>query len=146
MAERDGTPVRTRLLGEDLVVFRDSEGRLGILDERCPHRGASLALGRNEDCGLRCLYHGWKIDVDGTIQEMVSEPAGSTFAEKVRHKAYPAREAGGLVWVYMGPPETMPEFAAAGFRADAHDQYQPSSRFISNAIGRRRSKADQFGA
>jgi phthalate 4,5-dioxygenase oxygenase subunit len=115
VAERDGTPVRTRLLGEDLVVFRDSEGRLGILDERCPHRGASLALGRNEDCGLRCLYHGWKIGIDGAIQEMVSEPAGSTFAEKVRHKAYPAREAGGLVWVYMGPPETMPEFAAPAF-------------------------------
>lgn len=115
VAERDGAPVRTRLLGEDLVVFRDSEGRLGILDERCPHRGASLVLGRNEDCGLRCLYHGWKIGIDGTIQEMVSEPAGSSFTEKVKHKAYPAREAGGLVWVYMGPPETMPEFAPPAF-------------------------------
>ncbi len=115
VAERDGTPVRTRLLGEDLVAFRDSEGRLGIVGERCPHRGASLALGRNEDCGLRCLYHGWKVGVDGEILEMSSEPAGSTFIEKVKHKAYPVQEAGGFAWVYMGPAETMPEFTAPAF-------------------------------
>jgi phthalate 4,5-dioxygenase oxygenase subunit len=106
----DGDPVRVRLLGEDLVAFRDSDGRLGVLDEHCPHRRASLALGRNEECGLRCLYHGWKIDVEGNVVEMVSEPRESTLAQKVRHKAYPVREAGGFVWVYMGPPEAVPPF------------------------------------
>ncbi|HWD15792.1 MAG TPA: Rieske 2Fe-2S domain-containing protein, partial [Casimicrobiaceae bacterium] len=75
VADADGTPVRARLLGQDLVVFRDSDGRLGILGEHCPHRRASLALGRNEESGLRCLYHGWKIDVDGNVVEMPSEPA-----------------------------------------------------------------------
>ena len=67
--EADGTPVRARLFGEDLVVFRNSDGRLGVLDEHCPHRRASLALGRNEECGLRCLYHGWKFDVEGNVLE-----------------------------------------------------------------------------
>src|SRR5918911_2790407 len=97
VAEPDGAPVRSRLVGEDLVVFRDSEGRLGVLNEHCPHRRASLAFGRNEECGLRCLYHGWKIDVDGNVLEMSSEPRESTLAAKVKHKAYPVREAGGLV-------------------------------------------------
>src|SRR5579872_4529316 len=105
VAEPDGTPVRFRLLGEDLVVFRDSKGRLGALDEHCPHRRASLAFGRNEECGLRCLYHGWKIDVEGNILEMASEPEGSRLKNAMKHKAYPVREAGGFVWVYLGPPE-----------------------------------------
>src|ERR1700749_3315306 len=82
VAERDGTPVRVRLLGEDLVAFRDTAGRLGVVDEHCPHRRASLALGRNEESGLRCLYHGWKIDVDGNVLEMASEPAESALAQK----------------------------------------------------------------
>ena len=112
VAERDGAPVRFRLLGEDLVVFRDSDGRLGALDEHCPHRRASLAFGRNEECGLRCLYHGWKIDVDGNILEMASEPEGSRLAGTLKHKSYPVREGGGFVWVYMGPAETMREFEA----------------------------------
>ena len=107
VADPDGTPVRVRLLGEDLVAFRDTDGRLGVVDERCPHRRASLALGRNEESGLRCLYHGWKIDVEGNVLEMPSEPGESCLARKVKHNAYPCREAGGFVWVYMGPPETM---------------------------------------
>jgi phthalate 4,5-dioxygenase len=115
VTEPDGAPVRTRLLGEDLVVFRDTDGRLGVLDEYCPHRRVSLALGRNEECGLRCLYHGWKMDVEGNVLEMASEPAESGFAEKVKHKAYPVREWGGLVWTYMGPAETMPEFEPPAF-------------------------------
>jgi phthalate 4,5-dioxygenase oxygenase subunit len=115
VAEPDGAPVKARLLGEDLVVFRDTEGRLGILDEYCPHRRASLVLGRNEDCGLRCLYHGWKMDVDGNVVEMASEPPESGLVQKVRHKAYPAREAGGFVWTYMGPAETMPDFEPPAF-------------------------------
>jgi phthalate 4,5-dioxygenase len=115
VTEPDGAPVRTRLLGEDLVVFRDTDGRLGVLDEYCPHRRVSLALGRNEECGLRCLYHGWKMDVEGNVLEMASEPPESGFAEKVKHKAYPVREWGGLVWTYMGPAETMPEFEPPAF-------------------------------
>ena len=110
VAERDGAPVRFRLLGEDLVVFRDTDGRLGALDEHCPHRRASLAFGRNEACGLRCLYHGWKMDVDGNILEMASEPEGSRLKSGLKHKSYPVREGGGFVWVYMGPRETMREF------------------------------------
>jgi phthalate 4,5-dioxygenase len=115
VTEPDGAPVRTRLLGEDLVVFRDTDGRLGVLDEYCPHRRVSLALGRNEECGLRCLYHGWKMDVEGNVLEMASEPPESGFAEKVKHKAYPVREWGGLVWTYMGPADTMPEFEPPAF-------------------------------
>src|SRR5580658_9171903 len=110
VSEPDGPPRRARLLGEDLVVFRDSDGRLGVLDEYCPHRRASLAFGRNEECGLRCLYHGWKFDVDGNVLEMSSEPADSPMPNRIRHKAYPAREGGGFVWIYMGPPETMRAF------------------------------------
>jgi phthalate 4,5-dioxygenase len=115
VAQPDGAPVKVRLLGEDLVVFRDSDGRLGVLDEHCPHRRASLALGRNEECGLRCLYHGWKIDVEGNVLEMTSEPPESGFAEKVKHKAYPAQEAGGFVWTYLGPAAEMPEFEPPAF-------------------------------
>jgi phthalate 4,5-dioxygenase oxygenase subunit len=108
----DGNPVRLRILGEDLVAFRDTDGRLGVLGEHCPHRKASLFFGRNEECGLRCLYHGWKFDVEGNVLEMASEPPESCFTQKVKHKAYPAREAGGFVWIYMGPPEQQPEFEA----------------------------------
>ena len=90
VAEPDGTPVRIRALGEDLVAFRDSKGRLGVLDEHCPHRRASLVLGRNEECGLRCLYHGWKFDVDGNIVDMASEPPG-TRAERQDQAQDPIR-------------------------------------------------------
>jgi phthalate 4,5-dioxygenase oxygenase subunit len=111
----DGAPVKTRLLGEDLIVFRDTMGRVGVLDEFCAHRRASLLYGRNEDCGLRCLYHGWKFDVEGNVLEMASEPSDSTFSERVKQKAYPAREAGGFVWCYMGPPEQITEFQPPAF-------------------------------
>jgi phthalate 4,5-dioxygenase oxygenase subunit len=113
--EADGTPVRVKLLGEELVAFRNTEGRVGIVGEFCPHRRASLVFGRNEECGLRCLYHGWKVDVDGNVVEMASEPAESRLAEKVKHISYPTQEAGGFVWVYMGPAESMPEFQAPAF-------------------------------
>ena len=117
VAEPDGAPVKVRLLGEDLVVFRDSKGRVGVLDEYCSHRRASLVFARNEDCGLRCLYHGWKFDVDGNVVEMASEPANSLIPERVKHKAYPAREAGGFVWAYMGPPERDARIRGSGLRA-----------------------------
>lgn len=110
VSEPDGDPVHARILGEDLVVFRDTEGRVGVRDEYCPHRRVSLVYGRNEDCGLRCLYHGWKMDVEGTVIEMVSEPAASSMAEKVKHKAYKVQEWGGMVWAFMGPQDQVPEF------------------------------------
>src|SRR6186997_2698799 len=113
--EPDGAPVRSRLLGEDLVIFRDTDGRLGVLDEYCPHRRVSLALGRNEECGLRCLYHGWKFDVDGNVLDMASEPPGTRLDQKIKQRAYPVHEAGGFVWIYMGAAETMSEFEAPAF-------------------------------
>lgn len=112
VAAPGGAPVRVSLFGEKLVAFRDDSGQIGLLGEFCPHRKVSLAFGRNENCGLRCLYHGWKFDVAGNVVDMPSEPAASGFAAKVKHLSYPVREAGGFVWAYMGPPEAMPEFEA----------------------------------
>jgi len=112
VATPNGAPVRLQLFGEKLVAFRDSDGKLGLLGEFCPHRKASLAFGRNEECGLRCLYHGWKFDTEGNVVDMPSEPKASALPEKTKHLSYPTREAGGFVWTYMGPPEAMPEFEA----------------------------------
>ncbi len=120
VAAADGAPVRTRLLGEDLVVFRDTSGKLGILGEHCPHRQASLAFGRNEEGGLRCLYHGWKFDADGKVLDMSCEPEGSRLKEHFRHKSYPVAEGGGFVWVYMGPRETMRPFEAPAWAPSPH--------------------------
>jgi phenylpropionate dioxygenase-like ring-hydroxylating dioxygenase large terminal subunit len=107
--ERDGAPVRLRILGENLIGFRDSRGTVGVLQAACPHRRAKLFWGRNEDCGLRCAYHGWKFDVTGQCVDMPSEPADSTFKDRIRAHSYEALERGGLVWLYMGPGGT-PEF------------------------------------
>ena len=113
IVEPDCPPIRVRLLGENLVLFRDSAGRIGLLDERCPHRTASLFLGRNEELGLRCVYHGIKFDVDGECVDVPCVPPGNN-VEKIkanlRVKAYPCVEHGDLVWAYMGPPELRPEF------------------------------------
>lgn len=105
VSEPDGAPVGVRLLGEDLVVFRDTAGRLGVLRNSCPHRGASLTLGRNEECGIRCLFHGWKFDVEGKVVDIPSEPPDSKMRHnpKVKAKAYRVQESGGIIWVYMGP-------------------------------------------
>ena len=100
--------MRVRLLGEDLVAFRDTQGRVGLLEEHCPHRGTSLFFGRNEECGLRCIYHGWKMDVDGKVLDTPAEPAGSTLKNKVRQTAYPCKEAAGIIWTYMGPKHKQP--------------------------------------
>ena len=110
ISKPDGAPVRIQLFGEKLVAFRDSNGKVGILGENCPHRKASLAFGRNEECGLRCLYHGWKFDTDGNVIDMPSEPKQSALPDKAKHLAYPAQEAGGFVWAYMGAPDQMPQF------------------------------------
>ena len=104
--EPDCPPVRVQLLGEKLVAFRDTSGRIGLIDEFCPHRRVSMWYGRNEECGLRCVYHGWKFDVDGNCVEQMNEP--EPFCDKIRITAYPTVELGGVVWTYMGPPELQP--------------------------------------
>jgi phthalate 4,5-dioxygenase len=109
LPEPDGTQVGVKLLGEDLIAFRDTDGRVGLLDEFCAHRTASLFFARNEECGLRCAYHGWKYDVEGNCVDMPSEPEESNFKNKIRLKAYPCEERGGIIWTYMGPPELKPE-------------------------------------
>lgn len=101
-------PVRVRLLGEDLVAFRDTENRIGLLAEHCAHRGTSLYFGRNEECGLRCIYHGWKFDTQGNVLETPAEPAGSDFKNKIKHTAYPCQEVAGMIFTYMGEPQRMP--------------------------------------
>ncbi len=105
----DGDPLRLRMFGEDFVAFRDSSGKVGILDEMCMHRRASLALGRVEDNGIRCLYHGWKFGADGTIQETPNH-CDERFRMRQKAPAYPVREAGGLVWAYFGPKDKEPPF------------------------------------
>src|SRR5438445_4248650 len=108
----DCPPARVRLLGEELVAFRDTQGRIGLLGERCAHRGTSLFYGRNEECGLRCIYHGWKYDVDGNVLDTPAEPGDSDFKKKLRHTAYPTYEAGGVIYAYLGPRDQMPLFPA----------------------------------
>ncbi len=108
IGEPDSEPKPLRLLGEDLVAFRDTNGEVGILDQRCAHRRASLLYARNEECGLRCLYHGWKFDVRGKVVDMPNDAADSQFKERVHIKSYRVKEVGGIVWVYMGPDEEPP--------------------------------------
>jgi phthalate 4,5-dioxygenase len=108
LPEPDCAPVRLRLLGEDLVAFRTTSGEVGVLDAYCPHRNANLFWGRNEEEGLRCVYHGWKFSVSGACVDMPNEPQRSRFAEKIQQTAYPAIDRGGFIWVYMGPAESRP--------------------------------------
>jgi phthalate 4,5-dioxygenase len=105
----DEAPVRLTLLSERLVVFRDTQGRVGVMEENCPHRGASLFFGRNEEGGLRCVYHGWKFDVNGNCLNMPTEPATSRMCQLVKARAYPAQIAGAVLWVYMGNAPKIPE-------------------------------------
>jgi len=109
LPEPDCAPVRFRMLGENLVAFRDSNGAVSFIQDACPHRGASLFFGRNEEAGLRCVYHGWKFDVTGACVDMPNEPAESNFKHKIRATAYPGVEWGELVWIYMGPAHLKPE-------------------------------------
>lgn len=104
----DCPPKRVRLLGEDLIAFRDTNGRLGLLDRFCPHRRVDLFFGRNEECGLRCAYHGWKFDVEGNVMDMPAEPLNSPLRQEVKIKSYPILEWGGVIWAYMGDPKYMP--------------------------------------
>ncbi|MEY2683274.1 MAG: hypothetical protein RJA09_418 [Pseudomonadota bacterium] len=125
----DCPPVRLKLLGERLVAIRDTEGRLGVMDEFCAHRGVSLWFGRNEEGGLRCPYHGWKFDVTGQCTEVPSEDEGSAFCKRIKLKAYPLVERGGVIWIYMGPPEQQPPLPEWEFATvpDAH-------RFVTKRI------------
>jgi phthalate 4,5-dioxygenase len=107
-----GAPLPVRLLGEDLVLFRDDSGQPGLLGIHCAHRGADLSYGRLEDGGLRCIYHGWLYDRTGRCLEQPGEPTGSTFHERIRQTAYPCVDRGGLILTYMGPdvPPLCPDY------------------------------------
>ena len=105
----DGDPLRLMLLGEKLIAYRDSSGKVGIMDHRCPHRCASLFFGRNEEDGIRCVYHGWKFDTEGNCIEMPNVPAEQSFRTKVRAKAYKVLEKNGLIWVFMGDQKKVPD-------------------------------------
>jgi phthalate 4,5-dioxygenase len=124
----DCDPVRVLMLGEPLIAFRDSNAKIGLLANNCPHRGASLFFGRNEESGLRCVYHGWKFDLDGHCVDMPNEPAESDFRTKVKAAAYPTQERGGIVWAYLGPrkqPPPLPDLEGnmlAGATAWAYQQ------------------------
>jgi phenylpropionate dioxygenase-like ring-hydroxylating dioxygenase large terminal subunit len=120
----DCNPLRSRLLGQDFVVFRDTHGKVGVLNELCTHRGASMALGRVEEGGIRCIYHGWKFAVDGTIMDM-SNNADSTYIEKLKAPAYPVVERSGLIWTYIGPKEKKPPF-----RTLALDEVPEANRIL----------------
>jgi phthalate 4,5-dioxygenase oxygenase subunit len=121
----DSDPKHVRLLGSDFVAFRDTEGVVGLLDEACCHRGSSLTLGRVEDCGIRCLYHGWKFGVDGKLQDTPNMPDGR-FKERVRQQSYSVREAGGLIWGYIGPEDKVPPFPHYAFM----DEGTPGSKAV----------------
>src|SRR5438105_937980 len=108
LPEPDCPPVRVKLLGERLIAFRDTQGRLGLIDEFCAHRGVSLWFGRNEENGLRCSYHGWKYDVTGQCVEIPSEPDNPRLCQRMKLKSYPLVERGGVLWTYMGPAESRP--------------------------------------
>lgn len=116
LPERDGQPIRVKVMDEELIAFRDTEGRVGLVDTYCPHRGADLFYGRNEECGLRCVYHGWKFDVEGKAVDLPNVPPGVRHHETVRIKSYPTRESGRIVWAYLGPVlDTLPELPEMEF-------------------------------
>jgi phthalate 4,5-dioxygenase oxygenase subunit len=121
LPENDGDPLRVRLLGEDLLIFRATDGRIGLLKEACPHRGASLFFGRNEEGGIRCVYHGWKFDVTGQCVDMPSEPNESNFKDKIKARGYTCVDYGNMIWTYMGqasPPPPMPDLEWANLPAE----------------------------
>ena len=135
-----GEPRAIRILGEDLVLFRTDDGKPGVLERQCPHRGTSLVYGRAEDGGLRCTFHGWLFNVDGTCMHQPAEPEGSTFKDKVRAVAYPARDLGGLIFVYMGPLAQMPllpnyEVLARTGGSRAYDVYEAGGNFLQHVEG-----------
>ena len=129
LPEPDCPPIRVRVLGEDLVAFRDTNGQVGFLAENCPHRGASVFFGRNEQAGLRCVYHGWKFDTAGTCVDMPNEPSESNFKHKVKVTAYRTRERNGVIWAYLGDRETPPELPALEWNLVPSEQVYVSKRY-----------------
>src|SRR3989454_5059098 len=129
LPERDCPPVRVKLLGEKLVAFRDTEGRIGMIEEFCAHRGVSLWFGRNEECGLRCPYHGWKYDVNGQCVDLPSEPEESGVRQGIKLKSYPAIERAGVIWAYLGPADKKP-----GEPAYEWTRAPPAHRYVSKRL------------
>jgi len=129
LPEPDCPPVRVKIMGERLVAFRDTSGRIGLIDEFCAHRGVSLWFGRNEECGLRCAYHGWKYDVMGQCVDLPSEGGEGPMRSRMKLKSYPCIETAGLIWTYMGPPDLKPEPPALEWVKVA-----PERRFVSKRL------------
>ncbi|MEA2975743.1 MAG: phthalate 4,5-dioxygenase [Alphaproteobacteria bacterium] len=128
LPENECPPVRVKLLSERLLAFRDTQGRYGLIDEFCAHRGVSLWFGRNEENGLRCPYHGWKYDHTGQCIDVPSEPAESGFCQKIKLKSYPLVERGGILWTYMGPAERQPALPAWEFASVPDNQRYVTKR------------------
>ncbi|MCL2395006.1 MAG: Rieske 2Fe-2S domain-containing protein [Acidimicrobiaceae bacterium] len=127
----DCAPVRVRLLGEDMVAFRDSDGKVGVVDAYCPHRNAPMFFGRNEESGLRCIYHGWKFDVDGNCTDMPNCWEGESFKNRVKITSYPTFEGGDMIWLYMGPKDRIPPKPAYEF-LDAPPEHRYVLKFFVN--------------
>ena len=131
LPKADGAPVRVGVLGESLVAFRATDGRIGLVEAYCPHRRANLFWGRNEENGLRCVYHGWKFDVTGRCVDLPNCPEGATLKDRVQTRAYPTLERGGLVFAYLGPTALQPEFPALEFLGAT-----PSGRHVTKIVAR----------
>ena len=159
----DCNPIRVKLLGEDLVAFRDSNGKPGVIDAYCPHRGAPMFFGRNEEEGIRCLYHGWKFDVDGQCVDMPNIPHGDTAKNRMHTIAYPAIESANMIWVYMGPEDRKPPFPEFPYTTEVPKEnvyvtryeitcnwlqgqegdYDPSHLFVHSTLGANRDVAGE---
>jgi phenylpropionate dioxygenase-like ring-hydroxylating dioxygenase large terminal subunit len=129
LPERDGDPVHVELLGESFVAFRDSDGKVGVLDEMCCHRGASLTVGRAENCGLRCIYHGWLFAADGTVLETPNIP-DPRFKTRLKARAYPVKEAGGIIWTFLGDPAAIPPFYDFPFIGAPAEKILPTVQIV----------------
>lgn len=129
MPAPDSPPIRVKVMGEELVAFRDSEGRVGLLEPWCAHRGSNLFFGRNEECGLRCVHHGWKYDVEGRCVDMPNVDPDAGMRGKISIKAYPTREYGDMVWAYLGPREVMPELPQL-----EHGLVPPAHRYVTKRL------------
>ena len=140
LPEADGPPKKIVVMGEELLAFRDSRGVVGVIDQHCPHRGANLWLGRVEECGIRCVYHGWKFDTEGACVDMPTSYPDLAAKDKIRIKSYPVREWGHMIWAYMGPADAMPELPGWRWRSCRH-RTATSRRSGRTATGCRRWKA-----
>src|SRR5882672_6540876 len=129
LPEPDCAPVRVKLLGERLIAFRDTQGRIGLIEEFCAHRGVSLWFGRNEENGIRCPYHGWKYDVTGQCVDLPSEPEESGVRKNIKLKSYPAIERAGVIWAYLGPEDKKPHEPVYEWT-----QVPPGHRYVSKRL------------